>query len=248
MEMVQSESSSEVTLNDEYVVNFVMGGFGGNVSVCSFNASKGYWIELELSSSSNDAFKVFLDILSANHGIIFSTTGKNFSQTVYLDYEDTYEITISKSPFYSSVRVRGTISVFHQETSGQSSSGNWVEVARFTGMGRLETDSFDCTHVDWRIRWSFNHSIELGPLGPPLAFTLQVYTVSGERVESLTLNYNRTGSFWLSINEMYVDNWSVIVEQNIDSIPEFPSWTILVVGIFLVSIIVITYRRSANQG
>ena len=132
-----------------------------------------------------------------------------------------------------------------------ASSGNWVEVARFTGMGRLETDSFDCTHVDWRIRWSFNHSIELGPLGPPLAFTLQVYTVSGERVESFmatsqtsgTLNYNRTGSFWLSINEMYVDNWSVIVEQNIDSIPEFPSWTPFL-PIILVSIMVVIVIRD----
>ena len=136
-----------------------------------------------------------------------------------------------------------------------ASSGNWVEVARFTGMGRLETDSFDCTHVDWRIRWSFNHSIELGPLGPPLAFTLQVYTVSGELVESFmatsqtsgTLNYNRTGSFWLSINEMYVDNWTVIVEQNIDSIPEFPSWIILPL-LMILALVVIVMKKTMLKG
>jgi len=247
MKMVQSESSSEVTLNDEhYVVNNVMGMFGGNVSLCSFNATKGYWIELELSSSSSDSFKVFLDILSANHGIIFSAIGKNFSQTVYLDYEDTYEITISKSPFYSSVRVRGTISVFHQETAGQSSSGNWVEVARFTGGGNIfgDTPPFAIDHVKWRIRWQYTPKTDY-----PTAFTIDIqthevasktlYTVCdngtqrpkngtfGQLKENGTCYINdHKGTFHFYIVSN-AKSYTIIVEQNLESIPEFPSWIIL---------------------
>ena len=243
MKMVQSESSSEVTLNDEhYVVNNVMGMFGGNVSLCSFNATKGYWIELELSSSSSDSFKVFLDILSANHGIIFSAIGNNFSQTVYLDYEDTYEITISKSPFYSSVRVRGTISVFHQETAGQSSSGNWVEVARFTGSAKFgSTEPFTCDHVEWRIRWEY---VPLFPFGSQTDFHFWVVPeenrieghfssdmgiagVNGPVEKNGTLYFpDLNGTFYLH-TAPESSEWTIIIEQNIDSIPEFPSWIIL---------------------
>ena len=113
------------------------------------------------------------------------------------------------------------------------SSADWVEVARFTetGQGSDKTETFECSHVDWRIRWSFNSIIN----EPPVMFRITVYDSSGNIVDffvtasdrSGTLNYNTTGSFYLSIGELYVQNYEVIVEQNIDSIPEFPSWMIL---------------------
>ena len=131
-----------------------------------------------------------------------------------------------------------------------ASSENWVEVARFTGSGQLnQSESFSCTHVDWRIRWSFNPSPNVEP-NSLLMFHLRVYEVEGELVElffspdqtSGTLNYNRTGSFWLYITDISVENYTVIVEQNIDSIPEFPSWIIL--SMFIVAAFLITIFKT----
>ena len=135
-----------------------------------------------------------------------------------------------------------------------ASSGNWVELTRFTGSGQVnQTESFNCDHVEWRLKWSFNPNPNV-ELKPPLMFHLRVYEVGGELVEffiatsqtSGTLNYNRTGSFWLFIDEMYVENYTVIIEQNIDSIPEFSSWTILPL-LLATTITVILYRKKLHR-
>ncbi len=39
-----------------------------------------------------------------------------------------------------------------------ASSGNWVEVARFTGASydyTHKTESFTCNHTEWRIIWGY---------------------------------------------------------------------------------------------
>ncbi|MEJ2281894.1 MAG: hypothetical protein P8X97_08350, partial [Candidatus Bathyarchaeota archaeon] len=38
---------------------------------------------------------------------------------------------------------------------------------------------------------------------------------------------NQSGTFYMKIDSGLSDSYTIIVEQNIDSIPEFPSWTIL---------------------
>jgi hypothetical protein len=133
------------------------------------------------------------------------------------------------------------------------SSENWIEVARFTetGQGSTKTETFECSHVDWRIRWSFLSSIN----EPPLIFAMTVYNSSGKIVDffittvqgSGTLDYNRTGSFYLNIRVNYVQNYQVIVEQNIDSIPEFPSWTILPFFLIATVCAIIVKKRLFSQ-
>ena len=132
------------------------------------------------------------------------------------------------------------------------SSADWVEVARFTetGQGSTKTETFECSHVDWRIRWSFTSSIN----EPPLMFSITVYNSSGRIVDffvtasgkSGTLNYNTTGSFYLSIGDLYVQNYEIIVEQNIDSIPEFPSWAILPL-LVISTLVAITARNKLRK-
>lgn len=112
------------------------------------------------------------------------------------------------------------------------SDPNWVEVAKFTGSNQVnQTPTFDCNHAEWRIRWKVNWSFEPNPSEFPMFFTFNVYDTQEELVDTYfdifntngALNYNRTGSFWLFIDTMYVKNYEIIVEQNVDSIPEFSS-------------------------
>ena len=91
------------TLNDEHFdIQKVLGMFAVNESIGSFNATNGYWIELDISATSDDPYerKIILEITSAHHGVIFDVTANKFTQTVNLDYDDDYNITIVKhNPF-----------------------------------------------------------------------------------------------------------------------------------------------------
>ena len=117
-----------------------------------------------------------------------------------------------------------------------ASSGNWVEVSRFNGtIWGGSTEPFTCDHVDWRIKWSYEPTPGDTSVFP-LRFRFNVVEVGGKLVEFFippsnqiggTLNINQTGEFYIAIDTMYVENYTVIVEQNLESIPEFPSWIIL---------------------
>jgi hypothetical protein len=93
--------------DEHFVVQKVLGGFAGTVCVGSFNASNGYWVELNIASFSNDPYEVIVKITSANHREIFHARGSTFTQTVSLYYEDSHNITIAKHAFYSTVTVSG---------------------------------------------------------------------------------------------------------------------------------------------
>ena len=56
------------------------------------------------------------------------------------------------------------------------------------------------------------------------------------------------GSFNIIIESNYlVESYSIIIEQNIDSIPEFPSWTILIIGFFSIAPLSIVFRHRFKQ-
>ena len=255
--VVKAENNSLVTVNDEhFIIQEVLGMFR-NFFVGSFNATTGYWIEINLSSSStsNDPFFVYLNILSANHGTTFSAKGKEFSQTVYLDYEDVYNITIAKRPFYSSVRINGIIDVFHQETAGQ----NWVEVTRFTGGSNITTtDHFTCDHVDWRIRWEYeprNDNIRtvfrvyIFPYSDafprePWFESIQKYGT--EETSGILYIHDHNGSFDMDVL-VSLESYTMIIEQDLESIPEFPSWTPLLIMLIVVIVVTVVYRINLKK-
>lgn len=119
--------SSLDTLNDEHFdIQIVLGMFAFDKFIGSFNATNGYWIELDISAYSDDPYErpVTLEITSAHHGVIFAVKSNKFTQTVSLDYDDNYNITIFKdAPFYTTMTVTGKIDVYHQETVWHD---NWV--------------------------------------------------------------------------------------------------------------------------
>ena len=131
-----------------------------------------------------------------------------------------------------------------------ASSENWFEIARFDAtMGEGSTESFTVDHVDWRIKWSYNPTVDARVF--PLRFRFNVYEVGNKLAKFYippsnqiagTLNMNQTGNFYLYIDAMYAETYSITIEQNIDSIPEFPSW--IISPLFLVSVLVAIVIRN----
>ncbi len=136
-----------------------------------------------------------------------------------------------------------------------ASSGNWMEVVKLTGAGGIgSTKTFTVDHVDWRIRWE----IEPGNGSARTAFLVYVFPSTGikgseqwfdsiqhfgtEETTGILDIFNHSGSFYMDVLTGNVESYSMIVEQNLDSIPEFPSWIIL--PLFLIStLFVIVFKK-----
>jgi len=123
------DSLAPATIQDEhFIVQKVLYVFHGYELLCSFNAKRGYWVELNISSTGDYPYEVILDITSANHGLIFNARAyggvevSNFTQIVNLNYDDSYNITVAKHPFYSTVKISGTIDLYHNETTNLTPS------------------------------------------------------------------------------------------------------------------------------
>jgi hypothetical protein len=99
-----------------------MYAFNGNKLLCQFNTTSGQWINLNISSSADNTYELILEITTANHGQIFHQTANSFNQTVTLNYTDSYNVTVDKHPFYSTVWVSGTVDLYHNQTTKPSAN------------------------------------------------------------------------------------------------------------------------------
>jgi len=131
---------------------------------------------------------------------------------------------------------------------------NWVEVARFTGSGdeSIEKEPFEIGHVDWRIGWEYT----------PLAYTVFTlvthndtnieidrvhkvfeFTVNAADTNGTSYMYDMNGTFYLSIQTVNTRYYNVVIEQNIESIPEFPSWIILPLLLVVTFVAILAKKR-----
>lgn len=165
--------------------------------------------------------------------------------TRYFHEEGVFRLKISSNTQNFTVRVEQSMGYIPEPPTD-----NWVEVTRFIGTEGFTTEVFVCDHIEWRIRWEFDP----GHWHFPDLHTLQVTTYKeGESTKyfnqirelpSGNLNgvelLNQSGTFCLEISTGLIDSYTIIVEENIDSIPEFPSWAIfpLVLTITLFSLVI----------
>jgi len=131
-------------------------------------------------------------------------------------------------------------------------SQSWVEVVTFSEeQPRFgETESFTIEHTEWRVLWEYE-------IDEP-NLTAFFFDVKNNDTHQLVGNYSNTvdlnvtqgtynitgptGAFYLDIGSNGL-SYSITIEQNIDSIPEFSSWIILPVTFATVSFVVIFKKR-----
>lgn len=137
-----------------------------------------------------------------------------------------------------------------------ASSDNWSEVTRFTDdKGTMfTTDPFTIDHVEWRIRWEYEPQPGVPDEHPALHVYVYPQESPGTWFESITKRgteetngtlyiHDKNGTFHLVIINA-VQNYTLIVEQDLDSIPEFPSWIVLPLTMTATLIAVVLKRRS----
>ena len=121
---IRGEISASPTTpqSERFSVNKDFWAFSGSYRICSFGASSGDYIVLNISSINidpdrpNDRYVVDLEIASINHGT-FYVSGTQFTQTITLNYSDSYTITADKHQFWSSVKISGELTIYHNPVS-----------------------------------------------------------------------------------------------------------------------------------
>ena len=137
--------------------------------------------------------------------------------------------------------------------------GNWSEVTRFTGSGSeiLTTDYFTCDHVEWRIRWEYipnpqfsnlsSFSAITYPQGEDFWYTNAILKIGTEDTNGTSYVQNGNGTFYLKINVGWTESYIIIVEQDLDSIPEFLSWIILPLFLAVTVSAIVFKKKLFNQ-
>jgi len=129
---------------------------------------------------------------------------------------------------------------------------SWVEVDRRSGSAFPDLAEFslqfECSHVEWRIKWSYDavgspfESVLLIQKGGDLIVYSEGY-VSKSGVRNI---HNEAGNFSLDITCLNMYEYTIIIEQDVDSIPEFTS-AALIVGLITVSALALALSKKRRR-
>jgi len=140
-----------------------------------------------------------------------------------------------------------------------ASPADWSEVTRFTGSGTesYTTDYFTCEHVEWRIRWEYVPDSDFPeytvfnvysyPEGEDVIFIDSIIKMGAEDTSGASYIHNNAGTFYSTINVANTESYTIIVEQDLDSIPEFPSFIILPLFMIATLLAIIVYKRKHSM-
>jgi len=112
----------------------------------------------------------------------------------------------------------------------RASPEQWTEVTRFTGSTDQNTAYFVCNHNEWRVNWTYTPNPEY-PTAAGFACTIKdnvsltidsIYQSGNETTFGLTYLHNKAGTFYLTIGVANLVDYTIIIEQDLDSIPEYP--------------------------
>jgi len=133
-------------------------------------------------------------------------------------------------------------------------SSNWVEVTRFICTKGFTTDVFVCDHFEWRIRWEYDpghwhfpdlHTFQVitYPEGSSLIIVDMISGTPGVSQNGTNYIHENPGKFYMKISAGIMESYTIIVEQNIESIPEFPSWIIMTL-FFPATVFALLFRKA----
>ena len=116
----------------------------------------------------------------------------------------------------------------------RGSPSNWTEVTRFTGSGSetYTTTYFNCAYVEWRIKWAYTpdptyptyamFGLFAYPKGEDISYISSVIKTGASDTSGTTYIHGNQGILYCKITVANTQNYAIIIEQDIDSVPEFP--------------------------
>ena len=142
-----------------------------------------------------------------------------------------------------------TIMLVMPMTISLAKAVTWVEVTRQSGSAFPDpaefSMQFECNHIEWKIKWSYD------AVGSPWESLLLiqkngdliVYSDGYISKSGVRYIHNEAGNFSLGITCLNIYEYTIIIEQDIDSIPEFTP-VALIIALIAVSIFVVALSKK----
>jgi hypothetical protein len=135
---------------------------------------------------------------------------------------------------------------------------NWSEVTRFSGPGDVplsNTTDFAVDYPEWRIRWEYTPDPQYpGSAGltamaysrtQPGGAVNEIFALGTADANGTSYVHNKTGIFYLTMTVSPYDvNYKIIIEQDLDSVPEYPSSTLVLLIVIAASLIIVAHRGT----
>ena len=173
--------------------------------------------------------------------------------TVYAKYITNTVIGLDNSSVLFTIKT-GAESQVLSSNSILESADNWSEVTRFSGKGSIvTTEPFTVDYVEWRIRWEIEPksgflSAYVYPDEPQSGWIDSIIRVpEDEETNGTQYIHDRNGTFYLEIMATQDTSYVLIVEQNVESIPEFSAWTVLPAVLSVTIVVVMLRKMLKNQ-
>lgn len=130
----------------------------------------------------------------------------------------------------------------------------WSEVTQFSGGSTGQTtDHFICSHPEWRINWNYKPN-STDPTDA--VFVIYVINDTGSmgaitqygdtNTSGTSYIHNRQGEFYLQFMVENVESYSVIIEQDLDSVPEFSPLVFLSLSMTGILVAALSARRQGH--
>jgi len=143
-------------------------------------------------------------------------------------------------------------------------TANWSEVATFTGQGSTQTTNtanFTIDHPEWQIQWAFapvpNFTayavfiVSVYPQGRIQNYVAYIHSVGGSPTSGTVYVHNTTGIFYMSVEagNLGILNYTLIVQQDLNSVPEFAPSAILPLALSAALLVTIdlAYRKQRSR-
>jgi hypothetical protein len=137
-------------------------------------------------------------------------------------------------------------------------STNWSKIAEFSGSGSegYYTGDFTCDRVEWRIVWNYSAYPENADSA---TFTFMVYPQQGglsissiKEVGALNTSgisyvHNQTGTFYGAVDVEKTSGYDIIIEQDLDSVPEYPTVIVFFLVVLSTLFIGFLHRRAFRR-
>lgn len=243
---------------DSYPFFYILDGQDGqsSVKVEEIQVIGQERISNDVPASGNISYAPYTEYTLWGQAVLSSLSDGRHNLTVFMGADWVISNQTSGNPLF------GTVDFSVDATSLEASSENWVEVTRFSGSSahgsNFTTEPFTCDHVIWRIRWEsdsghghfpnlHNFSVTTYPQGEDIFYVDSIFETGLGKKNGTSYIRDSSGEFYMRITTGIIEHYTIIVEQDINSIPEFPSWTPMLSIIIVLAVVLTVYKQKLHK-
>ena len=134
-------------------------------------------------------------------------------------------------------------------------NSTWQEVTRYSGAGTQDTAYFTCNHAEWRLNWSYTPTpgseqyvlFAVAVKSNESELVSTIYESGNATTEGASYIHGERGTFYLAISAANLLGYTIIIQQDADSIPEIQGPIAIVAISCAMAAAILTKKRGVKK-